>query len=267
MCKVFGVSTSAFYDWERRPLGPDFPLVRQAIRAVQIESDRTYGYRRMLPELRSNGHGCGKKLIRRLMREERLQGRLKRTRPYGKSKTAEVLAVPNVLDRQFVVEAPNQVWASDITYIRTRAGWVYLAVILDLYARVVVGWSVSNNPDTLLVLDALTMAVKQRRPGREVMMHTDQGCQYTAKAWRVRLELLGFKLSMSRRGECWDNAPIESWNGILKRESRVVTTLQDDAESVRELLFRWIHGWYNTRRRHSSNGYASPAEYERKWAA
>jgi hypothetical protein len=139
MCKVFGVSTSAFYDWERRPLGPDFPLVREAIRAVQIESDRTYGYRRMLPELRSNGHACGKKLIRRLMREERLQGRLKRTRPYGKSKTAEVLAVPNVLDRQFVVEAPNQVWASDITYIRTRAGWVYLAVILDLYARVVVG--------------------------------------------------------------------------------------------------------------------------------
>ena len=267
MCSVFDVSTSAFYASLKRSTAPDFGLVREAIRSIQSESDRTYGYRRMVPELQSQGIRCGKKLAMRLMLEEGLQGRLKRTKPYGKTGNAEVPTVPNELDRKFGVGAPNRVWVSDITYIATRSGWVYLAVVLDLYARVVVGWSVSITPDTRLVLAALASAIKTRQPGRGVMMHTDQGCQYTSMAWRTKLELLGFRQSMSGRGQCWDNAPMESWNGILKRESRVVTTLRNDVDEVREVLFRWIEGWYNTRRRHSGNGYASPAEYERNWAA
>lgn len=267
MCKVFKVGTSSFYEWVRRPVGPDHPEIRAAIRSIQIEADHKYGYRRIVPELAFQGRSCGKKLAMRLMREEGQQGRVKSRKPYGKAGEAEVPLVPNVLDRKFQVDRPNQVWVSDITYIRTRAGWVYLAVILDLYARVVVGWSVSTTPDTKLVLAALLTAVKARKPGRGVMMHTDQGCQYTSAAWRAKLELLGFELSMSGRGQCWDNAPMESWNGTLKRESRVVTTMQAGASEVRELLFGWIEGWYNTRRRHSAIGYLSPAEFERKWAA
>lgn len=267
MCKVFAVSTSAYYESLSKASSPDHIQLRAVIGDIQRTADWTYGYRRMVAELRALGLDCGKKLAMRLMLEDGLHVRLKLSRPYGKPKKPEVQAVPNQLDRQFLVEAPDQVWLSDITYIHTRSGWVYLAVVLDLYARVVVGWSVSNSPNTELVLDALSNAVKRRQPGRGVMMHTDQGCQYTSSAWRAKLVLQGFQLSMSGRGQCWDNAPMESWNGTLKRESRVVTTLRDNVEEVREVLFRWIEGWYNTRRRHSGNGYVSPAEYERKWAA
>jgi putative transposase len=267
MCKIFAVSTSAYYEAISKPSGKDHSLLRSAIVDVQRAADWSYGYRRIVPELRSLGLRCGKRLVMRLMLEHGLHLRLKLAKPYGKPKKAEVQAVPNELNRQFLVHAPNRVWVSDITYIHTRSGWVYLAVVLDLFARVVVGWSVSNSPNSGLVLDALSSAIKKRQPGRGVMMHTDQGCQYTSLAWRSKLELQGFRLSMSGRGQCWDNAPMESWNGTLKRESRVVTTLRDDVKEVREVLFRWIEGWYNTRRRHSGNGYVSPAEYERKWAA
>lgn len=267
MCSVFHVSTSAFYASLQRSSQPDHAPLRDSIRSIQSISDRTYGYRRVVPELLSLGFDCGKKLVMRLMLEEGLQGRFKRTKPYGKATKPEVQTVPNALDRQFLTTAPNQIWTSDITYIHTRSGWVYLAVVLDLYARMVVGWSVSQTPDSQLVVAALVSAVKKRHPGRGVMMHTDQGCQYTSSAWRTKLQQLGFRLSMSGRGQCWDNAPIESWNGILKRESRVITTLRSNAEEVRDVLFRWIDGWYNTRRRHSGIGYVSPAEFERNWAA
>jgi len=267
MCKALKASRSFFYEWCARVPDPQDPLLREAIRAVQREADRSYGYRRMVPELRSQGLPCGTRMVRRLMREEGLQGRMKRTKPYGSPKKQEVVPVPNVLGRQFLVEAPNRVWVSDITYIWTRAGWTYLAVVLDLYSRMVVGWSVSRTPDTALVLAALMMAVNRRGPGRGVQMHTDQGCQYTSKAWREALEAMGFTLSMSGRGQCWDNAPMESWNGSLKRESSVVRILKDDEDEVKDVLFLWIEGWYNTRRRHSGIGYDSPAAYEQKWAA
>ena len=267
MLRVLKGKRSSYYEWRNRSREPDHALVRAAIHEAHEVSDRSYGVRRVVPELRSQGFACGKKLVARLMREEGLQGLFKRTKPYGKARQPEVQAVPNDLDRQFLVQSPNTVWVSDITYIWTRSGWVYLAVILDLYSRMVVGWSVSVIADTSLVLEALRAAVLRRRPGRGVMMHTDQGCQYTSLAWRGALETMGFRLSMSGRGQCWDNAPMESWNGILKRESRVITTLQSGLDEVSDVLFRWIEGWYNSRRRHSKLGYSSPAEHEVKWAA
>lgn len=140
-------------------------------------------------------------------------------------------------------------------------------MVLDLHARVAVGWDVSTCANSELVISALLKAVFRRRPGRGVLLHSDQGCQYTSHAWKEVAATMGFRLSMSGRGQCWDNAPVESWNGILKRESRVTRTLLDGIEEVREVLFPWIEGWYNTRRRHSTLGYLSPAEFERKWAA
>lgn len=267
MLRVLKVHRSCYYDWLKRPLVEDHSAEREEIARIQKEADGTYGVRRMVPELRSHGFLGGKKLVARLMKEEGQQGRIPRSKPYGKPRPQEVPPVPNELDRAFAVDAPNKVWATDITYIRTRTGWVYLVVILDLYSRVAVGWDLSTSPNADLVINALRMAVTRRRPGRGVLLHSDQGCQYTSHAWKIAAELMGFRLSMSGRGQCWDNAPVESWNGILKRESRVMRTLLNGINEVREVLFSWIEGWYNTRRRHSTLGYLSPAEFERKWAA
>lgn len=267
MVRVLKVHRSCYYDWLKRPVRDDHSAERAEMAKIQEEADGSYGVRRMAPELRSLGFPVGKKLVARLMREEGVQGRIRRTKPYGKAKAQEVPPMPNDLDRAFAVDAPNQVWATDITYIWTRSGWVYLVVILDLHARVAVGWDVSTCANSELVINALLKAVFRRRPGRGVLLHSDQGCQYTSHAWKEVATTMGFRLSMSGRGQCWDNAPVESWNGILKRESRVTRTLLDGIDEVREVLFPWIEGWYNTRRRHSTLGYLSPAEFERKWAA
>jgi putative transposase len=217
--------------------------------------------------MRAKGYVCGKNSVLRILREEGIQGRNRKTRPYSRTPKSELQAIPNHLNRVFDVSNANEWWVTDITYIWTQAGWIYLCVVLDLFSRMVVGWSTSINPNTDLTIEALKRSVFSRRPGPGVFVHTDQGCQYTSKEYRKTLEDLGFVHSMSGRGQCWDNAAMESWNSSLKRESDLVTKIRSGIEEVELALFVWIEGWYNSRRRHSKLGYCSPAEYERKGAA
>lgn len=267
MCKVLGVSKSAFYAWLSKPKQDTHSELRQAIREVHLESNKAYGFRRVLPAVREIGFICGKNLVLRLMREENIRGRMKRLRPYGKPVKQEVQEVPNRLSRNFVVKELNQVWLSDITYIWTLNGWVYLAVILDLCSRKVVGWSASVSPDTNLILKALWNAVGNREPREGLIIHHDQGCQYTSHLWKDAVSMIGATISMSGRGQCWDNAPMESWNGILKRESDIVSRVRKNLEEVERALFNWIECWYNIQRLHSKLKYLSPARFEQKMAA
>jgi transposase InsO family protein len=267
MCKVLKVGKSAYYEWCLKPSVPDNQVLREAIKATHKESRGTYGHRRIRPAVNAMGLSCGKNLVIRIMQEESIRGKMKRLRPYGKAKKQDYKKDTNILSRNFEVKAIDEVWLSDITYIWTLAGWVYLAVILDLCSRKVVGWAVSVSPDTDLILRAFWNAVILRRPRKGCMMHHDQGCQYTSGAWKDSLDKFGFVQSMSGRGQCWDNAPMESWNGILKRESDIVTVIRMDIHEVKSALFMWIETWYNTRRLHSKLGYQSPDQFEQKMAA
>lgn len=266
MCKVLKVSRSSYYLWCNSEHVIKHSELRTEIVKIQKTAEGTYGYRRILEKLNYDGIQVGKKLVIKLIKEEGIQCKVKRTKPYAGYRTKEIEPYLNKLNRNFVVEKINQVWVTDITYIWTKSGWVYLAVIIDLYSRKAVGWSVSKNPDTNLVLQALYNAVKTRKPKSGLMIHSDQGCQYTSKKWCNTLESFGFEISMSGRGQCWDNAPMESWNATLKRESDVVRKVKNDIEEVNNVLFKWIEGWYNSRRLHSTIGYRSPADFEKRAA-
>lgn len=267
MCKVLEVSKSAFYAWQRKPKQDAHSELRQAIREAHARSRQAYGSRRVLPAVREIGFACGKNLVIRLMREENLRGKMKRLRPYGKQPKEVAQEIPNRLARNFKVKAVNQVWLSDITYIWTLSGWVYLAVLLDLCSRKVVGWSVSMTPDTNLILKALWNAVGSRGLNSGLVIHHDQGCQYTSHQWKAAVSMIGATISMSGRGQCWDNAPMESWNGTLKRESDIVSRTRKNMEEVESALFQWIESWYNTQRLHSKLKYVSPVHFEQNLAA
>jgi putative transposase len=267
MCKVLKVSKSGFYSWVINPKVAYEPKLRAEIVAFQKETHQVYGHRRLLPEMKAKGYKCSVNKILRILREENIRGKNRKTRPYSKTPRSEVQIIPNILNRKFEVDSPDKWWVTDITYIWTYFGWVYLCVILDLFSRMVVGWAVSENPDSRLTILALHRAIALRRPGAGVYMHSDQGCQYTSKEYTSALERLGFMHSMSGRGQCWDNAPMESWNSTLKRESDIVTQIRTGIDEVESALFVWIESWYNLRRRHSKLGYCSPVSFEKKKAA
>lgn len=267
MCKVLKVSKSGFYAWVNIPEAAYEPELRAEIVAFQKQTHQVYGHRRLLPEMKSKGHKCSKNKILRILREENIRGKNRKIRPYSKAPKSEAQTIPNSLSRRFEVDSPNQWWVTDITYIWTYSGWAYLCVVLDLYSRMVVGWALSTNPDSKLTTLALFRAVALRRPGAGVHMHSDQGCQYSSKEYCSALERLGFKHSMSGRGQCWDNAPMESWNSTLKRESDLVSQTRNGIDEVEKALFVWIEGWYNLQRRHSKLGYCSPVSFEKKKAA
>lgn len=267
MCKVLKVSKSGFYYWVKTPKDVYEPKLRTDLIAFQKETHQVYGHRRLLPEMKAKGHMCTKNKVLRILREENIRGKNRKTRPYSKTPKSEVQIIPNTLNRKFAVGSPNQWWVTDITYIWTYSGWVYLCVILDLNSRMVVGWAVSINPDSKLTILALHRAIALRRPGAGVYMHSDQGCQYTSKDYATALKRFGFIHSMSGRGQCWDNAPMESWNSSLKRESDLVTQIRSGIDEVERALFLWIESWYNLRRRHSKLGYCSPVNFEKQKAA
>lgn len=267
MCRVLEVSRSGFYAWRRR--GPSERArqeekLRQAVRRVFRESHGRYGSPRLLRELRAQGMGTSKRRVERLMREEGLRARPRRRFVVTTDSGHRDEVAGNQLDRRFAVEAvegPDRVWVSDITYLWTAEGWLYLAVVLDLGTRRVVGWGMGATLETRLVLDALRMALRRRRPRPGLLHHSDRGSQYTSAAYRAALAAAGLAASMSRRGDCWDNAVAESFFATLKwelvRRSRWATRAQ-----ARTAVFEYIEAWYNGRRRHSSLGYVSPAEYE-----
>ena len=271
MCHVLGVSKAGYYAWRIRPQSRRKCLdlrLKLEIRAVHRASKRRYGSPRVHDELRDQGIRCGKKRVARLMREDGLRAnKARRFRVTTNSDHTHVVA-PNLLNRRFAVEAVggvNQVWVSDITYVPTRAGWLYLAVVLDLASRRIIGWAMKNTLEACLATDALTMALWGRKPGRDLLHHSDRGVQYASGEYQALLNEHGITCSMSRKGDCWDNAVAESFFATLEWE------LIEDSdwhthEEARQAIFDYIEIWYNRQRRHSSLGYTTPAAYEKQLA-
>ncbi len=264
MCRVLEASPSGFYDWLRRPesqrAAEDRALVEK-IQAVHNESRRTYGSPRVHASLKAAGDRIGRKRVARLMRENDIRAKTKRTFRVTTNSRHDHPVAPNLLDRQFTVEAPNRVWLADLRSIWTREGWLYLAVVLDLFSRQVVGWAMDERMPQELTLAALDMALRRRRPLPGLMHHSDRGSQYASGDYRKALKSYGFVQSMSRKGNCWDNAPMESFFGSMKSElvhhQRYLTR-----EAAKRDLFAYIEGYYNRQRLHSALGYITPEQAE-----
>jgi len=266
MCNVLGVSESGFYAWRKRSASQrrreDAQLTRE-IEQVFDQHQGRYGSPRIYRELKDQGRKISRKRVARLMREAELSASRKRSRALTTKRDTTHPVAPNILNREFTATVPNTKWVTDITSIPTVTGWLYLAVILDLYSRAVVGWSMSKTCDEALAEKALHMAVARRRPKAGLIHHSDRGCQYTSQAYRCQLEYIGAVVSMSRKGNCWDNAAMESFFGSLKEEC-VGNTVYASHEGARLALFIYLEVYYNRIRRHSTLGYVSPLVYEQK---
>lgn len=265
LCRVVGVSASGYYRWrgrqESRRSREDRRL-RVHIRTIHREMKGRYGSPRIHQELRARGIRCSRKRVARLMQEEHLQGRRRRRYRVTTQSGHRHAVAPNRLNRQFRVEGLNRVWAGDLTYLWTEEGWLYLAVLLDLFSRRVVGWAVSARIDGALTLSALRMALEHGRPPQGLLHHSDRGSQYAAGPYQAVLRHHGLEVSMSRAGDCYDNAVVESFFSTLKLELEGLGRYRTRQEAYRE-LFDYIERFYNPRRRHSSLGYLSPAQFER----
>lgn len=265
LCRVLNVSRQGFYAWlSRKPSARSQQDNRLAhrIRVAFDSSKRRYGAPRVHQELQAEGLSTSRKRVARLMRQHGLVARGRRRRFVQTTDSRHGFGIaPNRLDRQFTPEAPNRVWATDITYIPTRKGWLYLAVVLDLYSRKVVGWAMQPYLDRRLVLAALQMAIATRRPAPGLVHHSDRGVQYACDEYRQLLQDAKIIPSMSRKADCWDNAVVESFFSTLKQELVFDCDFMTHAEA-RSAIFEYVEGFYNRRRRHSTLGYVSPAEYE-----
>jgi putative transposase len=265
MCRVLGVSASGYYVWQTRPLSTraqtDRVLLEQ-IRAIHARSRGTYGAPRIQAELAAQGTHVGRKRVARLMQAAGLAGVSRR--PFVRTTRRDPTArpAPDLVQRCFAVAGPNQLWVADITDVPTWAGFLYLAVVLDAWSRRVVGWAMATHLRTELVLDALNMAVWQRRP-RQVIHHSDQGCQYTSLAFGRRCEAAGVRPSMGSVGDAYDNALCESFFATLECELLDRRRFATQVEA-RLAVFDFLEGWYNPHRRHSALAYLSPLAYERR---
>lgn len=267
MCRMLAVSPSGFYAWcargpSARALADDVLLAH--VRVAHAASHRTYGAPRVHEELRDHGHRVGRKRVARLMRTEGLVARRPRSAVRTTDSAHGEPVAPNLVARQFAPAAQpvlNRVWVSDITYVPTQAGWLYLAVVLDLASRRCVGWAMGASLDASLALGALRMAFRTRRPPPGLIHHSDRGVQYACQAYRTALAQHDAVASMSRRGNCWDNAVAESFFATLECELLAGQTWATHAEA-RQAIFKYIETWYNPRRRHSTLRYQSPITYE-----
>jgi putative transposase len=267
MCVRLEVSSSGFYAWRKRPPSSralEDDRLLQEIRAAHAESHGRYGSPRVHRELAAKGIHVNKHRVARLMRENGLRGRRRRRFRHTTDSNHAMPIAPNTLARDFTADAPNEVWVTDITYIPTREGWLYLAAILDLYSRRVVGWSMSDRITRQLTLDALMMALRARAPATGLVHHSDRGSQYASADYRAALAIAGIECSMSRKGDCWDNAVAESFFATLKTELVHDTDWITRAEA-RSAIFEYLEVFYNRQRRHSSIGYVSPEEFELRY--
>jgi putative transposase len=262
LCRVLEISRSGFYSWIGRceaatakanaRLTVDIVAVHKQSRSTRVHA-----------ELVANGHVVGENRVSRLMRLEGIHARRKRRFKATTDSKHELPIAPNELARNFEVDAPNVAWVTDITYVETREGWLYLSVILDLFSRRVVGWATSDSLSTTLALDALAMGLRGRRPGEGLIHHSDRGCQYACEVYRQALAAAGIQRSMSRKGDCWDNAVAESFFSTIKAE---LIHRQDFSSraSATAAIDEYIRVFYNHQRRHSHNGYLSPVTFELK---
>jgi putative transposase len=263
MCETLGVSRTGFYAWLSRPRSQrsrDDEVLGTQVRQSFLASDRTYGARRVWHDLLALGYRCGLHRIERLMRAQALRARPRRRRLPRDIGERSIVA-DNVLDRQFEADAPNQKWVADFTYIWTAEGWLYVAVVLDLYSRRVVGWSMQSSMTAQLVADALMMAVWRRGKPLELLHHSDQGSQYTSEHFQELLREHGIMCSMSRAGEVWDNSAMESFFSSLKSE-RTARKVYRTRGQARADVFDYLERFYNPTRRHSTLGYVSPLTFE-----
>ena len=264
MCDALKVSASGYYDWQARPESRRATYDRQlteTIRQVHAESDGTYGSPRIHAELNATGHPCGRPKVARLMHLAGLKGCPKRR--FRVTTKSGMTRASNLLEQDFSAETTNERWASDITYLWTGQGWLYLAVVMDLYSRRIIGWSMSRRINRHLVLNALNMALGQRRPGEDLIHHSDRGVQYLSDDFQALLKVNGITCSMSDKGSCYDNAVVESFFASLKRE-RTKRRKYQTRNEARADVFDYIERFYNRKRRHGYVGNISPVQFENR---
>jgi putative transposase len=266
MCRVLGVSRSGYYIWGKHSKSNrqrENERLLMYIRDAFIKGRGTYGSPRVTAELQAHGIECSKKRVAHLMKSHGIKAKTKRKFKATKKSKHEFLVADNLLGRRFSTDVANKVWVSDITLIWTREGWLYLAAILDVFNRKIIGWSMDNRLSHEILADALRKAIRQRRPKAGVMFHSDRGTQYTSYAFQELMEKYGFIQSMNSSGNCYDNALMESFFHTLKTELVYFEKYQTKQEA-RGSIFEYIEVFYNCVRRHSSLNYCSPAEFERK---
>ncbi|EQA1693528.1 IS3 family transposase [Enterobacter hormaechei] len=263
LCRVLDVHPSGFYFWLQQPHSQrhqtDQMLTGQ-IKQFWLESGCVYGYRKIHLDLRDTGQQCGVNRVWRLTKRAGIKAQVGYRSPRARKGEASIVT-PNRLQRQFNPDSPDERWVTDITYIRTHEGWLYLAVVVDLFSRKVIGWSMQPRMTKEIVLNALLMAVWRRNPQKQVLVHSDQGSQYTSHEWQSFLKSHGLEGSMSRRGNCHDNAVAESFFQLLKRE-RIKKRIYGTRDEARSDIFDYIEMFYNSKRRHGSSEQMPPAEYE-----
>lgn len=268
MCRLLGINRGSYYSYQRRskirPIDPEHLDMLEWLRKIAEASKHSYGTRRMRKALNALGYPIGRKKTQRLMKEAAIFVRYRKKYKVTTNSKHKKPLFENVLNRQFTVACPNQAYASDITYIATREGWLYLAVVIDLFSRKVVGWSMSSRMTADLVCDALKMAIWQRKPQRGLIVHSDRGSQYASHEYRRLLKIYGCVGSMSRKGDCWDNAVAESFFGSLKQEQVQWKHYQTRYEAQQDIL-EYISMFYNSYRLHSYLGYMNPNQFELEW--
>lgn len=266
LCKLLDVHPSGYYAWQKQPKSQRTKANERLtglIKQFWLESGGVYGYRKIHSDLHEHGERCGENRVYRLMKQSGLKAQVGYRKPRHKGGSSHIVT-PNLLQRQFNPVQPDQSWVTDITHIRTHEGWLYLAVVVDLFSRRVIGWSMQSRITKDLVLDALLMAVWRRNPKSMVLVHSDQGSQYTSHDWSAFLKAHGLEGSMSRRGNCHDNAVAESFFQLLKRE-RVKRKTYTTRDAARSDIFDYIELFYNCKRRHGFNNQLSPVEYEQRY--
>jgi len=266
MCRCLRIQPSGFYAWLKSPLSSrarEDERQIELVRKAWTDSGKVYGYRKIHDDLLDQGETCCPNRVARLTRLAGIRAQIGYKRRPGAYGGRPSVVVDNTLDRQFDVEAPDRAWVTDITYIRTHEGFAYLAVVLDLYSRRVIGWSIQGRQTTDVVLQALLMAVWRRKPRAKVLIHSDQGSQFTSKDWASFLKHHNLEPSMSRRGNCHDNAVAESFFNLLKRE-RVRRKVYRTRAEARQDVFDYIEMFYNPTRKHARNGMLSPVDFERQ---
>lgn len=266
MCRCLRIHPSGFYAWLKSPLSNrarEDARQTELIRKAWEDSGKVYGHRKLHDDLLDQGETCCLNRVARLARQAGIKAQIGYKRRPGTYGGKPSIIVDNTLDRQFDVEAPDRVWVTDITYIRTHEGFAYLAVVIDLYARRVVGWSMQSRQTTDVVLQALLMAVWRRKPKNKVLIHSDQGSQFTSMDWASFLKAHNLEHSMSRRGNCHDNAVVESFFNLLKRE-RIRRRVYKTRADARMDVFDYIEMFYNPKRKHVRNGMLSPVDFERQ---
>jgi transposase InsO family protein len=265
LCRMLNVQRSGYYDWQGQPakvIVPEELALRRRMKELFAASRDSLGSRMMMKNLRQEGFEIGREKTRRLMKQLNLQVKRKRKYKVTTDSRHQLPVAENVLNREFSPTAANQVWGTDITFLWTQQGWIYLAVVIDLYSRRVIGWSIDRRMKKALVIRALMMAINLRKPPPGLIHHSDRGSQYASHAYQALLRQHGMIGSMSRKGNCWDNSPVERFFSSLKREwtgDRLYRTREEAIADVRE----YVAVYYNSKRLHSTLGYTTPMEYEK----